>query len=497
MAPGMQLTQGLALQQVLSPQMQQSLALLQAPVLELRSLVEQEMSQNPVLEEVPVGERPVGDGAADGGLDIRLDPAEPPADVLYDPATERSNGTPADDFEAKLEQLTRLDQEWRDHFAQTNVPLRQPEVDDERRQFLFDSLSQPTSLWSNLSEELKVFDIPPDLLPVAELIVGNLNDEGYLSTPLATLSEGNGIPLEQLEAALRAVQALEPSGIGARDLRECLLLQLERRGQKDSVEYIVVRDHLEALGRRRYQDIAETLGVYPDEIQDAAENIGKLKPRPGLEVAPKEPDYVLPEVSVTRTDNGYVVTLNEEPLPRVRISHAYKDLLTQAGTNPEVREYLREKMRAGKFLIRCLDQREQTIKRIAEEIVRRQHDFLDRGRAALKPMTMAQVAEAVGVHETTVSRAVSGKYMDSPQGVIEMRSLFTSGVATVDGGAVASTGVKQMISEMIKAEEPSRPLTDDQIEARLKERGIRIARRTVAKYRNEMRILPVALRKMT
>lgn len=490
----MQLGQGLALQQVLSPQMQQSLALLQAPVMELRALVEQELSQNPVLEEVPPLDRAGADDGADADR-TSLDPTEPPSDVLFDPATEKASSAPVDDFQARLEQLTQIDQEWRDHFAQTNAPLRQSDVDDEKRQFLFDSLTQAPSLRGELTEQLHQGDVPPELREAAELIIGNLTDEGYLRTPMSTLSQTSGLPLEQLEAALPHVQALDPAGIAARDLRECLLLQLERRGQKESLEYTVVRDHLEALGRRRYQDIAGKLGVYPDEIQDAAENIGKLQPRPGLALCPAEPEYVVPEVTVTRSEDGFRVTLNDEPLPRLRISHAYKDLLTQAGSNPEVREYLREKMRAGKFLMRCLDQREQTIQRIAEEIVRRQRDFFEQGRAFLKPMTMAQIAEVVGVHETTVSRAVAGKYMDTPLGLIEMRSLFTSGVATANGGAVASTGVKELISEMVRNEDSARPLTDDQIEARLKAQGIQIARRTVAKYRGELKILPVAMRR--
>lgn len=493
----MQLSQGLALQQVLSPQMQQSLALLQAPILELRSLVEQEMSLNPVLEEVPPGEGPRSEGAENGTGEgtSAFDPAEPPKDLQFDPATERPNGAAVDDFQARLEQLAQLDQEWRDHFSQANPPLRQPEVEDERRQFLFDSLTQGTSLQEELAWQLQTSAVPEALRPLAELIIGNLNDEGYLATPLSVLAQTTGAGLERLEAALRVVQALEPAGIAARDLRECLMLQLERLGRVDSLEYVVVRDHLEALARRRYQDIGDQLGVYPDEVQDAAENIGKLKPRPGRELAAAEPDYVLPEVVVSRGEQGWQVALNDEPLPRVRISHAYKDLLTQAGSNPEVREYLREKIRAGKFLMRCLDQREQTIKRIAEEVVRRQEAFLEHGRAQLRPMTMAQVAEVVGVHETTVSRAVAGKYMSTPQGVIEMRSLFTSGVATSDGGSVASTGVKELIAEMVREEDSARPLTDDQIEARLRDKGIRIARRTVAKYRNEMRILPVAMRR--
>ncbi len=494
MAQGMQLSQGLALQQVLSPQMQQSLALLQAPVLELRNLVEQEMAQNPVLEDMPQLERPGQEGGAGAAELSALDPAEPPADVLYDPTTEKAAAV-VDDFQARLEQLTQLDQEWRDYFSQTNAPLRQADVDDEKRQFLFDSLTQPKSLRVDLEEQLQVSETPESLRPIAELIIGNLNEEGYLATPLAALAEQNEIEPAVLEQALKHVQALDPAGIAARDLRECLLLQLERYGKQDSIEYRVVRDHIEALGRRRYQEIGDALGVYPDEIQDAAENIAKLQPRPGLEMSSELPEYVLPEVTVTATDTGLVVSLNDEALPRVRISHSYKDLLTQAATNDEVRDYLKEKMRAGKFLIRCLDQREQTIRRISEEIVRRQEGFFLRGRAHLKPMTMALVAEAVGVHETTVSRAVSGKYMSTPQGIIEMRALFTSGVATSDGGAMASTGVKEFIAEMVKAEDPNAPLTDDQIEARLKARGIKIARRTVAKYRNEMKILPVALRR--
>lgn len=498
MAQGMQLSQGLALQQVLSPQMQQSLALLTAPILELRNLVEQELALNPVLEEIPLEERPrtADSDGSESSLHNALDPSEPPADVLFNPATEANNGAPVDDFQARLEQLTQIDQEWRDHYSQTQIPLRQAEVDDEKRQFLFDSLVQTTSLRTELEDQLRLTDTPQELRVAAEVIIGNLNDEGYLTTPLSTLAESSGLPLDQLEPALKAVQSLDPAGIAARDLRECLLLQLDRLGQTDSIEYKVVRDHLEALGRRRYQDIAEVLGVYPDEVQDAAENIGKLQPRPGRLIAPSEPNYVLPELTVTRTPEGeFQVRLNEEPLPRLRLSHTYKDLLTQATSDPEVREYLREKMRAGKFLIRCLDQREQTIVRIAEEVVRRQHDFFHLGRAHLRPMTMAQVAEAVGVHETTVSRAVASKYLDSPQGIIELRSLFTSGVATSDGGSMASTGVKEVIGALVRAESPAQPLTDDQLEAMLKARGIRIARRTVAKYRNEMKILPAALRR--
>lgn len=500
----MQLSQGLALQQVLSPQMQQSLALLQAPVMELRALVEQELCQNPVLEEIPSLERSStaeADAGATPSSNPSLDPTEPPADVLFDPATEKPSTDAVDDFQAKLEQLTQMDQDWREHFAQSQTVLRQPEVDDEKRQFLFDSLTEPRTLRDELDDQLRGGEVAEELVPAAEVIIGNLNEAGYLTTPLEQLAESNGLSVGVLEAALKVVQGFDPAGIGARDLRECLLLQLERRGMGQSLEYLIVRDHLDALGRRRYEEIARKIGTFQGEevfwdwIQDASENIAQLQPRPGQEMALEHPEYVVPEVSVLPDGDDFRVVLNDEPLPRLRISHAYKDMLTQAGSDPEVRDYLREKMRAGKFLMRCLDQREHTIKQIAEDIVRRQKQFFIEGRAHLKPMTMAQVAEVVGVHETTVSRAVAGKFMETPQGLIEMRSLFTSGVATSDGGAVASTGVKELIGSLVRDEDPSAPLTDDQIEALLKAKGIKIARRTVAKYRNEMKILPVAMRR--
>jgi RNA polymerase sigma-54 factor len=500
----MQLSQGLALQQVLSPQMQQSLALLQAPVMELRALVEQELCQNPVLEEIPSLERTSAaeaDAGATPSASTSLDPAEPPADVLFDPATEKPSADAVDDFQAKLDQLTQMDQDWREHFAQSQTVLRQPEVDDEKRQFLFDSLTEPRTLRNELDDQLRGGEVAEELVAAAEVIIGNLNEAGYLTTPLEQLAESNGLTVGVLEASLKIVQGFDPAGIGARDLRECLLLQLERRGMAESLEYLIVRDHLEALGRRRYEEIARKIGsfqgeeIFWDWIQDASENIAQLQPRPGQEMALERPEYVVPEVSVLPDGDDFRVVLNDEPLPKLRISHAYKDMLTQAGSDPEVRDYLREKMRAGKFLMRCLDQREHTIKQIAEDIVRRQKQFFREGRSQLKPMTMAQVAEVVGVHETTVSRAVAGKFMETPQGLIEMRALFTSGVATSDGGAVASTGVKELIGTMVQDEDPSAPLTDDQIEALLKAKGIKIARRTVAKYRNEMKILPVAMRR--
>jgi RNA polymerase sigma-54 factor len=481
-------------QMVLSPQLQQSLALLQAPVLELKAMVEQELQMNPILEEVAITEMTPEERETRGEeAAARLDPAEPPTDTQFDPATEKPESEPVDKFDADLQKLLQLDQEWRDHFSAGNTVNRSTPDDEERRQFMFDSLTADRSLQSELLDQVRLSDMPERLRPVAELLVGNIDDHGYLQAGLPELNFSTGIPLEDLEAALKEVQGFHPAGIGARDLREC---QMERAGGEELLEYTVLRDHMEALGKRRFPEIARHLGITAAHAQKLAENIARLDPRPGRIYAPDSNQYVLPEVTVIRgEDGGWVVSTNSDYLPHLRISNTYKDLLSQAETSAEVREYIREKIKAGKFLIKSIQQRQSTILNIANEIVKRQTDFFENGVAHLKPMTMVQVAEVVGVHETTVSRAVSGKYMATPQGVFEMKYFFTSGVATSSGENMSNTSVKTILAELISGEDKGKPLSDEELVARLKEKGIMIARRTVAKYRAELNVLPSHLRK--
>ncbi|HAB19146.1 MAG TPA: RNA polymerase sigma-54 factor, partial [Verrucomicrobiales bacterium] len=311
------------------------------------------------------------------------------------------------------------------------------------------------------------------------------------------LSFSTGIPAEELEAALKLVQSFQPPGVGARDLRECLLLQLEQSGRQNSIEYQVVRDHMDALGKRRFPEIARVLGISPAEAQTVGANIAQLDPRPGRSFSSEPEQYIVPEIIVTRTSSGeFSVTTTNDYLPHVRISNTYKDLLSNAETTPEVREYIREKIKAGKFLIKSLHQRQSTILNIAQEIVKRQRDFMEHGVTQLRPMTMLQVAEVVGVHETTVSRAVSGKFMATPQGVFELKYFFTSGLATSNGETVSNKSVKTALTDLITNEPKGAPLSDEELVARLKEQGIIIARRTVAKYRSELRVLPSHLRKV-
>lgn len=491
----------MSLQQVLAPQLQQSLALLQAPTLELKALVEQELQQNPLLEEVQVeeqeqGEKTTQERESEASATAQADPAEPPADVNFDPATEKPTNDPVDDFQAEFERLTQLDQEWRDHFAETNIPMRTSPEEEEKRQFMFDSLATGTSLQEHLLEQVRLSELTDDLRTIAEMIIGNIDDYGYVKATIEEMGFATNFPPEKILEVLKVIQSFHPVGVGARDLRECLMLQLERQGREKTMEYKIVRDFMDALGKRRIPEIARGLDEDVVDVQKSIARIGRLEPRPGRAFLPDNDQYVLPEVFVVRSGDEFVVSTNNEQIPHLRISNTYKDLMAQADSSTEVRDYIREKIRAGKFLIKSLHQRQQTILNIGKEIVSRQREFMDKGVAFLKPLTMVQVAEVVGVHETTVSRAVSGKYMQTPQGVFEMKYFFTSGIQTASGEGMSNTSVKDMISDIFKNEDPMKPLSDQEVVMMLSQKGIVIARRTVAKYRSELNILPSNLRKV-
>jgi RNA polymerase sigma-54 factor len=499
MAQGLQLSQRLTQSLVLAPQLQQSLALLQAPTLELKALVEQELQQNPVLEETAVAETDVQEKESRDGEpapEPTADPSEPPADLDADPTGDKGPNEPVDDFQAEFERLVQLDQEWRDHFAQTNLPTRASAEEEEKRQFMFDSLVAGTSLQEMLLEQVRESAIPEDQWPVAEMIIGNIDEYGYLKATIEELAFSTGLPAEKIADVLKVIQTFEPPGVGARDLRECLMLQLERSGRQNTLEYRIVSEFMEALGKRRIPEIARGTETEVDEVQDALENIARLEPRPGRAYLPDNDQYILPEVFVRRSGDDFVVTTNNEHIPHLRISNTYKDLMAQGQNSAEVRNYIREKIRAGKFLIKSLHQRQQTILNIAKEIVNRQRDFMEKGVSALKPLTMVQIAQVVGVHETTVSRAVSGKYMQTPQGIFEMKYFFTAGIQTASGDGMSNTTVKDIIAEIFKNENTGKPLSDQEVVKMLKDKGIVIARRTVAKYRTELNILPSNLRKV-
>ena len=462
-------SQNFALQQVLAPQLQQSLLILQTPLLELRNLVQQEMETNPVLEELSTELSPEERNGAESSAD--------------------------NNFKEEFEKLATLDEEWRDYMAQSSSYSGRSQEAKDKRQFFFDSIATQETLQQNLIGQLNQTALNAADRKAAELIIGNIDDNGFLQDTPEEMTLNTGIPKEDFERMLALVQSFYPPGVGARDLRECLRIQLERVGKQNSLEYKIISEHMEDLGKRRFPEIARRMGMSVEKVQECANNIARLNPRPGQIFATAPPNYVLPDVTVEKIDGDYQVILNGEQIPHLRISNTYKDIMAQDGNGSEVKDYIRDKIRSGKFLIRSIHQRQQTISNIAQQIVSRQRDFFEHGTSHLKPMTMKEIADAVGVHETTVSRAVSCKYMATPQGVFEMKYFFTSGYQTADGESMSNTSVKEVILDLVKNEDGNAPLSDQEIVLILSERGIPIARRTVAKYRTELNILPSNMRR--
>ena len=450
----------------IGPQMQQSLQILQAPTMELRQLVQQEISVNPVLE------------------------LEQPEVSLQDTAPE----DPDDDRE--LRELSQMDEEWRDYWSQSRAATPRREGDDERYRYVMDSIVAPTTLQEHLMEQLRMANVAPEQLSeLVEFLIGNLNDAGFIQTSLDDLSLSHGIPLDDLEKAKAILITFDPVGVGAADLREALLIQMERLSKKQSLAYRLVEHHLDDLANKRYPLLSKKLAVPMEQISRASDFIGTLDPRPASRFAEMSNQYVTPDVVTERQAGEWVAVMSNDDLPSLRISNAYKDMLAQADSSEEVRNYIREKIRGGKFLIRSIHQRQQTIQKIATEILKHQAEFLEKGTSFLRPLNMARVAEDVGVHETTVSRAIAGKYMATPHGVFELKYFFTQGVATESGEDLSNTSVKNAIAEIIAGEPHRKPLSDDKITKMLNEKGIHVARRTVAKYREALGILPSHLRK--
>jgi len=449
---GMDQSVRLSLQQALSPQMQSSLNVLQAPLMELRQLVQTELRENPTLEEI----------------------------------------APDSDYE-NVAESGGLQDEWREYFAQRAVAEPWTRESLERRQHFLDSQSRGLSLQEALAQQLATAGFDAHDLKVGAEIIGNLDESGFLRADVEDVAYAAGTEPLEVERVLEQIQRFDPPGIAARDLRECLLLQLQRAGAGTSIAASIVESHLDELARRRIPEIAKALGLTNEEVQVAMAEIAHLKPRPGSIFAPNIEQIITPEVVVVRDGDEFVASLTNEHVPRLRINDTYKDML--AGESREVRDYLRDKIKGGKFFIKSIQQRQQTILSIAREIVLRQRDFLENGPTQLRPMTMSQVAEVVGVHETTVSRAASGKYIATPQGIFEIKYFFTHGYTSKAGDSVSNESVRQAVINLVKEENPRHPYSDQDIVRLLTDQGLSVARRTVAKYRDQLQILPSHLRR--
>jgi RNA polymerase sigma-54 factor len=486
---------------VLAPQLRHSLKILQVAALDLRSVIQEELQNNPTLEELPMEglslDKPDQESSAEGDSELDGDASHRAEANGTTDAPEPEPRRDELDFsrDREFEILGKLDDDWRDHMASVGGAQPHTSEDAERRQHFFDSLVSETSLQEHLMQQAELADVSPPALEAMRHLVGGLDDRGFLTQTPADVALQTGLPLESVQEALKVLRTFDPAGIGATSLADCLLAQLAAKGRGGSLASRIIRDHFELLTRRRIPELGRKLGVDPDDIQSAIEEIGKLDPAPGRRFAEDTNRVVVPDVTVEKDGDEWKIHLNSDYIPRLRISSTYRDMIAKGSLSKQERDYIRERMRSGKFIIDSIEQRQRTIERITREIINAQKDFFEHGVSHLKPLTMTQIAEVVGVHETTVSRAIANKYIRTPHGVFEFKYFFTPGYQAESGAAVSNTSVKEMIADLINLEDKSSPLSDQELVAKLQEKGITIARRTVAKYREELGILPSNLRR--
>ena len=467
---------------VLAPQLRHSLKILQVAALDLRSVIQEELQSNPTLEELPM----------EG---VSLDQEQKDSANENNESGEGADNREEMDFSKEYDILTKLDDDWKDYMSQAGGTQPYTAEDAERRQHFFDSLVTETSLQEHLLRQAELADTPDPVMKAMSYLVGSIDDRGFLTQSASDVALQAGMALDVVQEAVRQLKTFEPAGIGAASLGECLLLQLQAKNRGDSLAARIIKDHFALLTRRRIPEIARKLGVHTDDVQESIEEIGALDPAPGRRFAEDSNRVVVPDVTVEKDDNEWKIHLNSDYIPRLRISSTYKDLIAKGSLSKGERDYLRERIRSGKFLINSIEQRQQTIERITREIIKVQGDFFDEGVSKLRPLTMTQIADVVGVHETTVSRAIANKYIKTPHGVFDFKFFFTPGYQNDSGASVSNTSVKEMINDLISVEDRSHPLSDQEIVVKLQEKGINIARRTIAKYREELGILPSNLRR--
>ncbi len=512
LSPRLQLK--VAQKQILRPSLMQLVAVLQLNRLELKELIAQEVAQNPVLEEA-------GDDTAEelspeevqALLEAEPERAEPADRALLEVSDGRDypgepglaeaegeisqSGDAIEDSEAPG--LATEAQAATDPFEEIDFgayfeeyldpAYRSPASEQIERPSLESYLSQPMTLAEHLRAQLSMMPLEDAVHDAADSIIGNLDENGYLTAGLKEVAASGEHKLEHVEQALKVVQSLEPAGVGARDVRECLLLQLESRNGRGGVAWQIAADHLNLVEKRNPRELARLLRRPLEHIEIALLVIRTLDPRPGLKYSGLGARRIEPDVYIFKEGDTYKVEINDDDLPQLRLNAQYRRMLDRTQEpDKTVRNYVKERFTSALQLMKNIEQRKQTILRVCEAIVRRQTEFLDRGLDYLKPMMIKDVAQEIGVHPSTVSRAVANKYAHTPQGVFELRYFFSEPVQGPSGAVIPLLTLKRMVKKMIEEEDPAHPLTDEQIAARLKAAGIHVTRRTVAKYREDMRI---------
>jgi RNA polymerase sigma-54 factor len=460
----MKLTHDIFLEQqqklLMTPELRQAIAILQMSTLELGEHIQKEMEENPFLDE--------------------KEPEEVPEQEKREAEAEANNA---------LEQ-------WMEYHSDRDYGYM-PQEREEEKSFENYVTSRP-SLVEHLEFQLRMLSRDDQDLPIGEYLIGSIDDNGYLTVELAEVAARLEVPEARVEKVLKMIHSFHPHGVGARDLSECLMIQLCHYGKNDPIITEIVQNYLEDIGRGRLNRIAQALNISVQEVQEICDLIRTLDPKPGLQYSNSEQvKYIKPDIFVEKIDGEYVVIVNDFQFPRLTINRTYEKILRQPEAfSQEARQYLEEKMGSAMWLIKSIEQRRMTLYKVARCIVDIQKDFLDNGIAFLKPLTLREVADIVEVHESTVSRATTNKYMETPQGLYELKYFFSTGVQCRRGGErISARSIKKQIEEMVAQEDPTQPLSDEQIAQNLQEQGISISRRTIAKYRNELGIASTIIRR--
>ncbi len=467
MALDLRLQVKLSQQLVMTPQLQQAIKLLQLSRMELVDVVTQELAENPMLEESE-------------------EHAPSENQVEEKPALEESS----EEVKGESEGVDDIDwQTYLEGYSLSSTTTSDVYEDNEERPSFESLLTKKSSLFDHLMWQLNLSTVPAEEHLAAAEIIGNLDDAGYLHADIRDICAATAVAEEVAERALQRVQQFDPAGVAGRNLQECLLLQLERLGLEDSLSATMLRDHIDDIEGRKYPLIARSLKVSVEDVLAAAKIVSELDPRPGRAFNQEDVQYISPDIFVHKVGDEYVVTLNDEGLPNLRINSFYRSALTNSDSvDKQAGEYIQDKMRSAVWLIKSIHQRQRTIYKVTKSIVKFQRQFFDYGIEHLKPLVLRDVAEDIEMHESTVSRVTTNKYVQTPQGLFELKYFFNSGISTTDGDSVASESVKIRIKEIVSKEDPKKPLSDQKIVQLLKESDIHIARRTVTKYREMLGI---------
>lgn len=467
------LKQSLNLSQTLrmTPQLQQAIKLLQLSRMELEAAVRKELEENPVLEEVTETTADEAQTLEAAGMEEAAAPAQD-----QDPQKQ-------DEFD------------WESYFEPTYKPVNNMAGGTEEIMNYENLISTKPTLYDHLMWQMRNSGFNEEEQVLVGILISYVDDDGYIKVPLEQIAEDENVSKEDLESVLPFLQEFDPPGVGARDLKECLIVQAKHL-QEDTHDLInLINNHLKDLEKKNYEGIARAMGRDLEDVIEMCKIIYSMDPKPGRQFINNETQYVTPDVYVYKVGDDYMVSLNEDGLPRLRISNFYKSVLQGKNANDSTQEYIQEKLRSAVWLIKSIHQRQRTIYKVTESIVRHQREFFDKGPAYIKPMILRDIANDIGMHESTVSRVTTAKYVHTPRGIYELKYFFNSGISTDDGDALASESVKLKIKELVAAEDPRNPLSDQKIVDLLKKDGIQIARRTVAKYRDVLKILPSSKRK--